>query len=843
MSNMVDFGIDLGTSNSAIAKYEDGVVRIFKNRDQMEVTPSVVRIEKTGRIIVGRRAYQMLLSNPENVAAEFKRWMGLSDKKTFSSVSRAYSAEDLSAEVLKALREDAEQQTGTKINAAVITVPDAFGQLQCEATVRAASLSGIIQSPLLQEPLAASIAYGLKPDTKDKRWLVYDLGGGTFDIAVVSTKDGWITVLEHKGDNMLGGKDFDRLIVRDIIWPHLQKNYKMPEEADTSGEYSKLHQILRLKAEEIKIDLSNAVTTTLSLFDIGKDKEGKSIETELTIKRAEINRLVEPMIARTIELSKTALEGAKVNKAELVCIVLVGGPTRMPIVREMLSAEIDTPLDLSIDPMTVVAKGAAIYASTIPLEQTKASAKKEGTVRVDLSYETTWAELTCLVGGRIDSGPDNVKNLEVKIDAESGHWTSGWLKPREMYFEVEAQLLENKTTKFWLYLRDTLGNQLQPDPDSFSIRHGLTFAEPPLPHSLGVEVIGKDGKKELDIIFPRSSPLPIKKKIIYKAVKTLQPKEAGEHLGVKIWEGEHVSDPEANAFVGALRIGAEEILRPIPIGSDIELTVAISASRIMEVKAFVPIIHQHFEQRVFIPEENQETIMVRLGELKTELVDLGSRVADIVSITKEIIDPSLGGVLEIVSDKLQKLKEEHERIMAENKKDPDDARRLIQEGREIRGELSEIERRFTAQNKMQVLLARVSNDRTDVGEIVTKFGSVVDQKEFELLCRELDRTAEKEDIKNLEASLDNLDGLKWKVLKQQDWWWKQMFEGLAQNLGNMVNQLEARRLIVEGEEAQLRGESHALQEIVSKLFQLLPKSEVEKGMELALRVGLKKSTE
>ncbi|KAF0206254.1 MAG: molecular chaperone DnaK, partial [bacterium] len=207
MSNTIDYGIDLGTTNSAIAKYENNEVRVFKNRDQMDVTPSVVRIEKSSRIIVGKRAYQLLYEDFENVDSGFKRWMGQSDPRYFKAANKSLTAEGLSAEVLKSMLEDARQATNESISAAVITVPAAFGQLQCEATARAASLAGLVQSPLLQEPLAAAIAYGMKPDALDSRWLVYDLGGGTFDIAVISTKEGQLSVLEHRGNNMLGGLD------------------------------------------------------------------------------------------------------------------------------------------------------------------------------------------------------------------------------------------------------------------------------------------------------------------------------------------------------------------------------------------------------------------------------------------------------------------------------------------------------------------------------------------------------------------------------------------------------------------------------------------------------------
>src|SRR6202165_4507663 len=227
MSKTVDYGIDLGTTNSCIARWEGGGVRVFQNNDQMNVTPSAVHILKNGRVIVGRRGYAAILTDPDNVSIEFKRWIGQKDRKHFPAAQRELSAEELSAEVLKSLREDVRRQTGTNVTAAVITVPAAFGALQCEATARAAQLAGLEEAPLLQEPIAAAIGYGARPDVSNQRWLVFDLGGGTLDIAVVSTREGRLNVLEHRGDNLLGGKDIDRSIVEHVLLPALEDTYDL----------------------------------------------------------------------------------------------------------------------------------------------------------------------------------------------------------------------------------------------------------------------------------------------------------------------------------------------------------------------------------------------------------------------------------------------------------------------------------------------------------------------------------------------------------------------------------------------------------------------------------------
>src|SRR5947208_9331814 len=234
----------------------------------MNVTPSVIYIGKTGRMLVGKKAYDNWVQDPQNTQAEFKRWMGYSDRLTFPASGKQLSAEELSAEVLKSLRADAERQTQERITAAVITVPAAFGSLQCDATGRAAKLAGFEQAPLLQEPIAAAIAYGASPSSRDQRWMVFDLGGGTLDVAIVSTRNGRLAVLEHQGNNRLGGKDIDRRIAENLLLPSLSQQFKLPDKRTQSAQYNRVYRALVRFAEQAKIALSTAPTATVDIFNI-----------------------------------------------------------------------------------------------------------------------------------------------------------------------------------------------------------------------------------------------------------------------------------------------------------------------------------------------------------------------------------------------------------------------------------------------------------------------------------------------------------------------------------------------------------------------------------------------
>ena len=716
MSTAVDFGIDLGTTNSTIAKYDNGEVRIFKNRDQMEVTPSVVRIEKTGRIMVGRRAYQSLLSDgDDNTAAEFKRWMGQSYTKDFLLAGRSLTPEQLSAENLKSLLDDARRQTDQVITEAVITVPAAFGQLQCEATSRAATMAGLTYSTLLQEPIAASIAYGMKPDFHEKRWLVYDFGGGTIDVAAISTKGGRLGVLEHQGDNHLGGKDFDRLIVQQILWPRLQERFNL-RSVERNGRYSKLMQVLKGKAEEAKIDLSSMDSVPVSIIDVGEDDDGTPIETEIDVTVQDINRLAQPIVEKTVDICRDVLKRCGMGPADLAAIVLVGGPTQMPCVRSALQQAFTAPLELSIDPMTVVARGAAIYASTVESRTASAKHVETGAISVNVVHEKVWPETTCFVAGTIGDGERIFHGLEVLIDTETGHWNSGWMPVRDGYLEANVHLLKDKVNKFWIYARDKSGNKIDVSPDNFSIRHGLVIMEPLLPHSIGAEVVESDGSSSVDVVFSRSTPLPAKVVKAYKAERTLQPGQDNQILAIKLWEGESPL-PDENTIVGVLCIRSTEITRAIPQGSDIEVQISVDASRRLRVQAFVPILNKIFEDQVYVPQDNYPDYESAVRSLSSETEEHFTRIKEARELAKKVRDDKAEGELARLASKAEALQSEQEQIQSRKSVDPDDAKRIVQESKEIKRSISRIGHDVRANNALLIGLDALQEEKTDAEEV------------------------------------------------------------------------------------------------------------------------------
>jgi molecular chaperone DnaK len=837
MAKTIDFGIDLGTTNSCIARWESGAVKVFRNNDQMSVTPSAVQVLKSGRVIVGRRAYHALLKDPDNVAVEFKRWMGQKDRKRFPAADRELSAEELSAEVLKALREDVQRQTGGEVSTAVITVPAAFGALQCEATARAAQLAGLRDAPLLQEPIAAAIGYGAQVGTAGKHWMVFDLGGGTLDIAVVSTTGGRMNVLEHRGNNLLGGKDVDRAIVDTFLLPALESNYDLRASGPHAARHSLLSK-LRLKAEEAKIDLSTMGEVVVLLADLGEDDSGTTIDMEVTLTRAQLETLMTPLLEKCCALARDALTGARIRAADLDRILLVGGPTQSPVLRSMLAARLGTPVDFSADPMTVVGQGAAVYASTLESQGTATSDRNRSTatVHVKLAFEPVCANLECTVGGRV---VDPTPGVEIKFEAKAGGWSSGWMKPREGLFETTVPLRESDVSTFWVYLRDAQGQLLDTDNPEFTVRNGLVPSAPPLPKTVSIEVVGASGNTLLDAVFPKGTPLPAERKVKYRATHALAPDDPSSDLAIKLWEGEYLDDPSANDFVGNVLLPHHVVSSRLPQGSEIEVTIQINASRLISVGAFIPYLNKRYDERLYIPQRDEQDFADLSRGVASETANYRERLNTLERRLGDGTDDSAREEMTAIRRDLEDLEKgteasTHTALPAE----PDDAKRVVEGSKTVRGRLDRLER---ATERKSGLSGPALTQSVELSvEVVTQFGSALDKQQLSMLRRQLDQAAAKSDDKTVSRICEEVEALRFRVLFKHDWFWKEIFESLRQPSTGFIDWTEARRLIGEGDAATTRGDGETLRKVVHELWKLLPQGGAEATRDRALRSGLRR---
>jgi len=347
-------GIDLGTTNSCVSVLEAGEAKVIPNPEGGRTTPSVVAF-KNGERIVGDAAKRQMVTNKDTISS-IKRLMG-SDKKV-EAAGKEYTPEEISAMILSYLKDYAEGYLGEKVTKAVITVPAYFNDAQRQATKNAGKIAGLEVERIINEPTAAALAYGLDKQDTAQTVLVYDLGGGTFDVSILELGDGVFEVKATAGNNKLGGDDFDERIVE-----YLLEQFKKENGIDLSKDKMAM-QRLKDAAEKAKKDLSGVTTTQISLPFISQGEDGPlHLETSLT--RAKFESLISDLVDSTLEPVRKALKDAKLTAKDLDKVILVGGSTRIPCVQELIKKELGKEPHKGVNPDEVVAMGAAIQGGVL----------------------------------------------------------------------------------------------------------------------------------------------------------------------------------------------------------------------------------------------------------------------------------------------------------------------------------------------------------------------------------------------------------------------------------------------------------------------------------------------
>ncbi|MBQ9033250.1 MAG: molecular chaperone DnaK, partial [Lachnospiraceae bacterium] len=348
-------GIDLGTTNSCVAVMEGGKPTVIANTEGARTTPSVVAFTKNGERLVGEPAKRQAVTNADKTIASIKRDMGTDRGRTIDG--KKYSPQQISAMILQKLKADAESYLGEKVTEAVITVPAYFNDAQRQATKDAGKIAGLEVKRIINEPTAAALAYGLDNE-KEQKIMVYDLGGGTFDVSIIEIGDGVIEVLSTNGDTRLGGDDFDQRIIDWII-----REFKAEEGIDLSGDKMAL-QRMKEAAEKAKKELSSATTTNINLPFITATAEGpKHFDKNLT--RAKFEELISDLVEKTAIPVQNAMRDAGLKNSDLGKVLLVGGSTRIPCVQEKVQALTGHEPSKTLNPDECVAIGAAIQGGKL----------------------------------------------------------------------------------------------------------------------------------------------------------------------------------------------------------------------------------------------------------------------------------------------------------------------------------------------------------------------------------------------------------------------------------------------------------------------------------------------
>lgn len=604
----IDYGIDLGTTNSSICRMEKGEPVVIKTDTLKDTLPSCVSVNKKGGIKVGDGAYNTMKSDKRratknwrkedsNTYIEFKRTMG-TDKKYYSSNANTnYSSEELSSEVLKTLKSFV---TDEVFRSVVITVPAKFTVNQKTATIEAARMAGFDHCELLQEPIAASFAYGLTSEQKNGIWMVFDFGGGTFDAALLRVEDGIMQVFDTAGDNYLGGKDLDAAIVEKIILPYLKENYSIDEILCNEEKSQVLREAMKTYAEDAKNQLSfkDKEDILSNLGDLGEDDNGEEIELDLTLTQQQVFDAMRPIFQKSVDICKTLMQNNNLKNSDLNKLILVGGPTHSPLIRQMLREQITPNVDTSIDPMTAVATGAALYASTIDAE-VKESDIEVGTIKLEIGYEATSVEQSEWVSVKLDkvgSGSSCPNKVMVEFVRGDNAWSSGKTEIDEKGNVIEANLVEGKSNAFSVVCYNEKGDQMSCFPSEFTIIQGSKVGSAPLPYNIGIAIW--NDKKEKAVFqaatgLEKNKPVPAIGTINgLSTSKQLSPGCASDVLTIPVYQCEDEPETGRSAslyeYVADVVVTGEEVEPLIPANSPVDITLKVNSSEQMTMDIYFP---------------------------------------------------------------------------------------------------------------------------------------------------------------------------------------------------------------------------------------------------------------
>ena len=379
-------GIDLGTTNSCVAVMEGGKPNVITNSEGARTTPSVVAFQKDGERIVGQVAKRAAVTNADRTIMSIKRKMGTAEKVTIDG--KAYTPQEISAMILTKIKNDAEAYLGEKVTEAVITVPAYFNDSQRQATKDAGKIAGLDVKRIINEPTAAALAYGMSD--KEQKIMVYDLGGGTFDVSILEIADGVFEVLSTNGDTHLGGDDFDQRII-----DYLVSEFKKSDGIDLSGDKMAM-QRLKEAAEKSKIELSSTTTSNVNLPFITADASGPK-HMDITLTKAKFDELTADLVDRTITCIRNAMRDAGLSKGDINEVLLVGGSSRIPAVQEAVKREMGKEPHKGINPDECVAVGAAIQGGVINQDEGTGDILLLDVTPLSLGIETMGGVFTKLI--------------------------------------------------------------------------------------------------------------------------------------------------------------------------------------------------------------------------------------------------------------------------------------------------------------------------------------------------------------------------------------------------------------------------------------------------------------
>jgi molecular chaperone DnaK len=683
------------------------------------------------------------------------------------------SPEECSAEVLKVLfgylpeeiRNDS--NTGT-----VITVPAAFNQMQKDATMQAASMAGIGKVAIMQEPVAAVMRV-MRARNADGMFLIYDLGGGTLDIAIAESLNGRVNLLAHGGIAMCGGRDFDRVLVDNVVRPWLIEKFDLPEDFSVNPAFKSLTRLAIWATERAKIELSAREEAIISLSETEariKDLDGNEIYLDIPLQREVYDRMIAERVSQSIDAARETLSKAGLTPHDLERIVFVGGPTNYKPLRDKVAFELGIPGSTDVNPMTAVAEGASLFAESIDWSSQSRSRKNTcgqissgGGLALSFNYiartPDVKAKIAVQLAGQAASG------LEFQIDSIDTGWTSGRL-PLKHGVTIDVTLTKTGDNTFKVFVFDSVGGPIALEQDKIVItRTAATVDAIPASHSVGIEVLEKlGGRPVLDYLIHSGDSLPKKGKKVFKAAESLKAGASGS-LNLKLWEGEIEEPITDNRPIGVLKIsGSDFDDGVIPAGADLECEYEILDSGNIIIEVSVPCIGGTFHSgKNFYSRQEGQLDYTAAAAL---VVEEGERTLNRIDEINEVVDNP-------------KLEQARQKLESAVSLDPEEAE--TEKSQEAMEKVLEARRLLAQVRKEHLKEIR----QIDLDGVVSFFDKHIRQharpsesSAFDNLAKTAQRSIDRND-KDFEHHLDEMKGKNFEILWRQDWFVIERFKWMV----------------------------------------------------------------
>jgi len=812
MKNFV--GIDLGTTNSAICSYNGTDTRVWKSPEQNDVTPSVIYIDRRGNKYVGKRAYDSEPQSPDNAAKLFKRLMGTSTPIQLSAVNMTKTPEECSAEVLKVLfgylpeeiRNDPD--TGT-----VITVPAAFNQMQKDATMQAANMAGLGMVALMQEPVAAVMSV-MRSRNTDGIFLIYDLGGGTLDIAIAESISGrGVNLLAHGGIAMCGGRDFDRVLVHNVVRPWLLENFKLPEDVFGNPDFRKIFRLAEYATERAKIELSAREESVISLSEAEiriRDLDGNEIYFDIPLRRDVYDKLISERVNESIAATRETLNKAGMSSHDVERIVFVGGPTNYKPLRDKVAFELGVPGSIDVNPMTAVAEGASLYAESIDWSSENRQRKStRGQVSLDklaisFNYNARTPDVKAKIVAQLTD--QAASGFEFQIDSIDTGWTSGRL-PLKHGAIIDVTLSTTGDNTFKVFVFDSVGSPITLEQDRIIItRTAATVNAIPASHSIAVEALEKlGGRSGLDYLVRAGDALPKKGKKVFKAGESLK---AGSHnsLNFKLWEGE-IEDPITdNRPIGVLKIsGSDFDDGVVPAGADLECEYEILDSGNINITVSVPCIGGTFHS-------NKNFYSRQEGQL-----DYSTAAAIVIEEGEKTLNRLNDIRKKVTTPKLDQARQKLEAAVSldENESETEKSQEAMEKILEAKRLLAQIRKEHIKEIR-QIDLDNVTSffDKT-----VREYARPSEETAFDNLVKTAQRSIDRND-RDFEHHIDEMKQKNFDILWRQDWFVVERFKQMTNSPRMFVDKQRFEELVKDGTQLMRSDDIDKLRDVVGQLHSI-----------------------